>query len=373
MLPIVAQKEIRERLARQVVEGRVPHAQLFCGPEGCGKLAIALELAQTLLCQHPTDGHACGQCPSCKMAEGWVHPDLHFVFPIIKPSGTSSEITSEYYLKEWREQLRRTLYFDRQDWLKVMGVEKQQSQIPVAESDNILRKLSLTASQGGYKVMLIWLPEQMNVQTANKLLKILEEPPRQTVFLLVCEQPERLLATILSRTQRVDIPPLSTDDVASALVEQQGLQPDDAQRIARQSGGNFIQAMRQTVVNADQGLFFDMFVMLMRLAYQRDIKGIRQWAESVAEWGRERQKDFLQYALRMVRENFMYNFHQPELNYMSQQEADFAVRFARFINERNVIPISEELESCIRDISQNVNARMVFFDFGLKMIVLLIR
>ncbi len=373
MLPIVAQKEIRERLARQVVEGRVPHAQLFCGPEGCGKLAISLELAQTLLCRHPTDGHACGQCPSCKMAEGWVHPDLHFVFPVIKPSGTSSEITSDYYLKEWREQLRRTLYFDRQDWLKVMGVEKQQSQIPVAESDNILRKLSLTASQGGYKVMLIWLPEQMNVQTANKLLKILEEPPRQTVFLLVCEQPERLLATILSRTQRVDIPPLSTDDVASALVEQQGLQPDDARRIARQSGGNFIQAMRQTVVNADQGLFFDMFVMLMRLAYQRDIKGIRQWAESVAEWGRERQKDFLQYALRMVRENFMYNFHQPELNYMSQQEADFAVRFARFINERNVIPISEELESCIRDISQNVNARMVFFDFGLKMIVLLIR
>lgn len=373
MLPIVAQKEVRARLARQVAEGRVPHAQLFCGPEGCGKLAIALELARALLCQHPTDGHACGQCPSCKMAEGWVHPDLHFVFPIIKPAGSSSDITSDYYLKEWREQLRRTAYFDRQDWLKVMGVEKQQSQIPVAESDNILRKLSLTASQGGYKVMIIWLPEQMNVQTANKLLKILEEPPRQTAFLLVCEQPERLLATILSRTQRVDIPPLTPDDVACALVEQQGLQPDDAQRIARQSGGNFIQALRQTAVNADQGLFFDMFVMLMRLAYQRDIKGIRQWAESVAEWGRERQKDFLNYALRMVRENFMYNFQQPELNYMTQQEADFAVRFARFINERNVIPISEGLESCIRDISQNVNARMVFFDFGLKMIVLLIR
>lgn len=370
---IVAQHDVRSRLARLVAEDRVPHAMLISGPEGCGKLAIALELARALLCHHPVDGHACDECPACKMSDKWVHPDLHFVFPIIKPAGSSAEVTSDYYLSQWRELLRRTPYFDRQDWLTEMGVGNQQSQIPVAESDSILRKLSLTASQGGAKVMLVWLPEQMNLQTANKLLKVLEEPPRGTYFLLVSEQPDALLPTILSRTQLTRIPPLRADEIARALVEVQGLQGEDARQVARQSGGNYIAALRQITVNADAGLFFDMFVLLMRLSYMRDIKGIRSWADDVAEWGRERQKNFLTYALRMVRENFVYNFRLPELNYMNQQEADFAVRFARFINEGNVIPMADTIEQAMRDVGQNVNPRMVFFDFGLQMIVLLVQ
>lgn len=282
---IVAQHDVRSRLARLVAEDRVPHAMLISGPEGCGKLAIALELARALLCHHPVDGHACDECPACKMSDKWVHPDLHFVFPIIKPAGSSAEVTSDYYLSQWRELLRRTPYFDRQDWLTEMGVGNQQSQIPVAESDSILRKLSLTASQGGAKVMLVWLPEQMNLQTANKLLKVLEEPPRGTYFLLVSEQPDALLPTILSRTQLTRIPPLRADEIARALVEVQGLQGEDARQVARQSGGNYIAALRQITVNADAGLFFDMFVLLMRLSYMRDIKGIRSWADDVAEWG----------------------------------------------------------------------------------------
>lgn len=370
---IVAQHDVRSRLARLVAEDRVPHAMLISGPEGCGKLAIALELARALLCHHPVDGHACDECPACKMSDKWVHPDLHFVFPIIKPAGSSAEVTSDYYLSQWRELLRRTPYFDRQDWLTEMGVGNQQSQIPVAESDSILRKLSLTASQGGAKVMLVWLPEQMNLQTANKLLKVLEEPPRGTYFLLVSEQPDALLPTILSRTQLTRIPPLRADEIARALVEVQGLQGEDARQVARQSGGNYIAALRQITVNADAGLFFDMFVLLMRLSYMRDIKGIRSWADDVAEWGRERQKNFLTYALRMVRENFVYNFRLPELNYMNRQEADFAVRFARFINEGNVIPMADTIEQAMRDVGQNVNPRMVFFDFGLQMIVLLVQ
>lgn len=370
---IVAQHDVRSRLARLVAEDRVPHAMLISGPEGCGKLAIALELARALLCHHPVDGHACDECPACKMSDKWVHPDLHFVFPIIKPAGSSAEVTSDYYLSQWRELLRRTPYFDRQDWLTEMGVGNQQSQIPVAESDSILRKLSLTASQGGAKVMLVWLPEQMNLQTANKLLKVLEEPPRGTYFLLVSEQPDALLPTILSRTQLTRIPPLRADEIARALVEVQGLQGEDARQVARQSGGNYIAALRQITVNADAGLFFDMFVLLMRLSYMRDIKGIRSWADDVAEWGRERQKNFLTYALHMVRENFVYNFRLPELNYMNRQEADFAVRFARFINEGNVIPMADTIEQAMRDVGQNVNPRMVFFDFGLQMIVLLVQ
>lgn len=369
---IVGQHEVRERLARQLAEGRVAHAQLFCGPEGCGKLPIALEFARALLCHQPTEGHACGTCASCKMTAGLVHPDLHFVFPVIKPAGSSGEVTSDTYLKEWREQLQRSPYFSRQDWLADMGVQNQQSQIPVAESDNILRKLSLTAAQGGYRVVIVWLPEQMNAQAANKLLKLIEEPPTQTVFLLVSDRPEHLLATILSRTQRINIPPIPTDDLAAELVENCGLQPEDARLIARQSAGNFTEALQKITVNADAELYFDLFVMLMRLSYRRDVRGIKKWADEVAEWGRERQKAFLTYCLHLVRENFMYNFRQEELTYMSSNESEFAVRFARFINERNVIGIMQEMEAALRDIGQNVNPKMVFFSFALRIIVLLL-
>ena len=373
MTSIVGQKEIQARLARQLHENAVPHALLFCGPEGSGKLAVALRFAQALLCKNPNEGQPCGQCQGCKMAGDFVHPDLHFVFPVIKQKGQSGDAVSDMYLKEWREVLRTSAYVDYQDWLERMLVQNQQAQIAVAESDQILRKLSLTSQQGGYKVMIIWLPELMNVQAANKLLKILEEPPKQTVFILVSNNSDKLLTTILSRTQRVAFKPLSKEDVSSALIQQCGLQEADARRIAHQSAGNFTRALKQIRVDADNGDFFERFVQLMRMCYQRDIKGIKNWSEEIADWGRERQKDFLDYVLYLVRENFMYNFQIPELNFMSQKESDFSVRFARFINERNVVEIMEAVEEARRDVGQNVNPKMIFFDFGLRMIVLIIR
>lgn len=369
---VIGQQEIKTLLRRQLEEGHVPHAQLFCGAAGSGQLAMALAYASALLCRHPQAQEACGQCPSCKMLESWCHPDLHFVFPVVKPAG-SSEAVSDLYLREWREQLADTPYFDHLSWLRRIGVENQQSLISVAESDLILRKLSLAASQGGYKVMIIWLPEQMNAAAANKLLKILEEPPGQTVFLLVSEHPERLLSTILSRTQQIVFPALTTADLEQVLTERHHLQPDDARTVARLSTGSYVRALQEVIVHEDNAMFFDLFVLLMRLSYLRKIKDLHEWAEQVASWGRERQKNFLDYCQRLVRENFIYNFRQPELNYLNRKEADFAVNFARFINERNVIPITEEIADAQRDIEQNVNPHMVFFDFALKMIVLLLR
>lgn len=370
---IIGQKAVKARLRRQLADGHVPHAQLFAGPEGCGKLPMALAYASALLCREPADGEACGHCPACRMLARWVHPDLHFVFPVVKRKGQSGEATSDQYLAEWRAQLADSVYFDRLEWLARIQVENQQSLIGVAESDQILRKLSLKSSQGGRKVMIIWQPEQMNAAAANKLLKILEEPPQGTVFLLVSDRPELLLPTIVSRTQRVDFRPLAVAEVEDALRQRNGLQEADARAIARVSGGNYTQAVAQLRVDKDSALFFDMFVLLMRLSYMRKIKDMHEWAERVADWGRERQKHFLGYCQRMVRENFVYNFQRPELNYMNRREADFAVRFARFINERNVIGIMDEIAHAQRDVEQNVNPRMIFFDFALKMIVLLIR
>ena len=371
---IIGQDAVKEQLRRQLADGRVPHAQLMAGPEGSGKLAAALALAQALLCPAAGDGGACGECPSCRMAARLAHPDLHFAFPVFKPAGQGAPAVSDQYLAPWRELVAETgAYFGRAEWMRRIGVANQQLLIGVGESDLMLRKLSLKASQGGRKVMVVWLPELMNLEAANKLLKILEEPPQDTVFLLVADEPERLLPTILSRTQRVDFRPLPDAVLARALVERNALQEADAKVVARQSAGSYVQACRRLAVDEDEALFFDMFVLLMRLSYMRKIKDMHAWAEQVAGWGRERQKNFLDYCQRLVRENFVYNFRRPELNYMTAREADFAVRFARFINERNVIGIMNELADARRDIVQNVNPRMVFFDFALKMIVLLIQ
>lgn len=371
---VIGQTLVKQQLHKMLSEGRVPHALLFAGPEGSGKLPMALALAQRLLCQHPTaDGDACGQCPACHMAEKCAHPDLHFIFPTIKPKGQSGTVLSDQFLPQWRKQVALTPYFTRQTWLQCMGVENQQSLINVAEANNIITKLANVSSQGGYRVVIMWLAEQMNQECANKLLKILEEPPTQTVFILTANQPERLLSTILSRTQRIDFPPLQTEELAEALQAHNGLQADDARTVARAAAGSYTRALAQVTMDADEAQFFDLFVLFMRLCYMRKIKDLHEWAQQLSQWGREKQKAFLQYAQRLVRENFIYNFHNPQLNYMNRQESDFAVNFARFINERNVIGIADELSAAQRDIEQNVNAQMVFFDFALKMIVLLIK
>lgn len=369
---IIGQEQVKERLRLELHEGRVPHAQLFAGPEGSGALPLAIAYARFLLCTHRGETDACGTCPSCVKLNKLAHPDLHFVFPVVKRKG-GGDTVSDDYIREWRELAISTPYFGLNHWLDAMGAENQQAQIFVKESDELTRKLSLKSSEGGYKVVVLWLPEKMKVECANKLLKLLEEPPALTVFLLVSEEPDRILPTILSRTQRVNVPRLGDNEISTALSRQFGLQPSDAAETARLANGSYLQALGIIHRGDDNLLFFELFVSLMRLAYQRKVKDMKDWSETVATMGRERQKNFLAYCQRMVRENFISNFHRRELNYMNRDEANFAVRFAPFINERNVIGIADELSEAQAHIEQNVNPRMVFFDFALKMIVLLIQ
>ena len=358
--------------------GRLPHAILLDGPEGAGHMAVALDFARLLLCetpqQHGEEQQACGTCPGCAMTHKWAHPDLHFVFPVIRPKNASSttSVVSDLWLKEWRKMLSETTHFDLAQWEMEMGIENQQPQIFADESDELVRKLSLTPSQGGWRVVVVWLPELMHPACANKLLKLLEEPPTRTVFLLVSHRAEGILPTILSRTQRLAVRAIPETEIAEHLQRERGISPEDAAYVAHTAQGNYVRALRLLSVGHDEQEFLDMFALLMRKCYLRDIKEMHAWSERVASWGRERQKAFLDYALRMVRENFIMNFHRPELNYMTRAEEEFSVRFSPFINEGNVLGISDELALARRDIAQNVNAKMVFFDFALKMIVLLI-
>ena len=368
---VIGQEEAKQRLIREAKEGKIAHARLFCGPEGIGKLPLAIAYARYLSCNNPGEKDACGICPSCVKFNKLAHPDLHFVFPVIKKK--SKDTVSDDFITEWRELLSQTPYFNLNIWLEEMGAENQQAQIYVKESDEIIRKLSLKSSQGGYKIMIIWLPEKMNVECSNKLLKLLEEPPSQTIFLLVSEEPDMLLTTIQSRTQRFALYGIEEKYITERLQNQYGLQEKDAISIGHRSEGNFLKALESIHLSEENKHFFDLFVSLMRLSYQRKIREMKQWSETLAAMGREKQKHFLSYCQRLVRENFISNFQDPSLNFMNEEEQNFSKRFAPYINEKNVMGIMDELSEAQRHIEQNVNARMVFFDFSLKMIVLLVQ
>jgi DNA polymerase-3 subunit delta' len=363
---VIGQHEVQERLLQLLREERLPHALMLCGPAGSGKMALAIGFAKELLLANKQ-----GQASQQAMLAKLEHPDLHFTFPTIKlPSmGSDHKPVSDDFIHEWYQLLHNGPYFSISDWMDLMGGEKQQAIITAGESDALIRKLSLKSSQGGYKVSIIWLPERMNIDCANKILKLLEEPPAQTVFLLVCQEPDRLLETIRSRVQRIDVRKIDDESLCQALQQQRGLGEDMARRVTRMANGSWLKATELLSADTENDAFLDLFQDLMRQAYMRNVRALKNWSETLAAMGREKQKRFLEYFLRLIRENFMYNFHQEELCYLTQREEDFSKNFARFINETNILPISDLTDRAIRDIGQNANAKIVFFDFALQMIV----
>lgn len=373
---VIGQEEVWQRLTEMVREERLPHAIMLCGPQGCGKMALALAFASYLLCQN-RDGHneACGECKQCKMLEKWGHPDLLFSYPTIKTPAMGSEHkpVSEDFAEEWRNMISRSPYFNIEQWMTEIGAENQQAIITAGESDELNRKLSLKSSQGGYKVSVIWLPERMNIECANKILKLIEEPPSHTVFIMVSENPDNLLETIRSRVQRIDVKKTDNESIQKALVSKYGITDDDAMRVARLANGDWLTAVGELTADSENKDFLADFQSLMRLAYQRNVRELKRWSDNINSYGREKQKRFLTYFLRLIRESFMYNFQQPDLSYLTSQEEAFTANFARFVNENNILQINELANKAIRDISQNANGKIVFFDMALQMIVLLIQ
>lgn len=367
---IIGQDATIAMMRQAVAEGRIPHAQLVCGLEGTGKLALAIAYARYLCCSYRNSEDACGKCPSCKKFDKLVHPDLHFAFPIYKKDSSKTP-HSDDFIEKWRQAVAENPYINLNQWMGHIGTENQQGLIYASQSEEIIRKLTLKSSEGGYKVMIIWMAEKMNGECSNKLLKMIEEPPAQTVFLLVAENPDLLLPTIQSRVQRLMLRPIEEDTITHALCEKYGLIEADARKISHSSAGNWLQAVESIHLGNHSKEHIELFMTLMRKSYMRDLKGMRQWADTVAGMGREPQKSFLIYCQRMIRESFICNFHRPEINYMNIDEANFTSRFAPFVNEKNIFGIMDELSEAQHHIEQNVNAKMVFFDLALKMIMLL--
>lgn len=367
---VIGQKEAKERLLQLINENRVPHAMLFTGPNGTGKLALAVAFASLLL--NPEDNPNYNNAKA--MLDNFEHPDLHFTYPTIKLPSMASDYkpVSDDFAQEWHSLITKTRYFSIAQWTAQIGDDKKRAIITAGESEALLHKLSIKSSQGGYKVSIIWLPELMNLECANKILKLLEEPPKGTIFLLVSEEPEKLLETIRSRTQRFDVKRIAEDDIRQALITRRSISEDDATRISRIAHGSWSEALQAIDVGNEERQFLDMFETLMRLCYMRRVKDLKKWTDAVSAYGRDKQRRMIVYFQRQVRENFMYNFYNPELNYQTREEAGFSRNFARFINEANVIGINDMLQTAYRDLGQNANAKIVFFDLALKMIVLIL-
>jgi len=380
---IIGQQAIKDRFIRTVKEQRIPHAQLLRGPEGIGKLSLAIAYAQYICCENRQDTDSCGVCPSCVKYNKLAHPDLHFVFPVIKPAGRSSVVCDDF-IADFRAMVLENKHFSMNDWYARISGDAKQGMIYANESQEIIRKLNLKTYESEYKIMIIWLPEKMNNQCANKLLKILEEPPEKTVFLLVSNTPDEIITTILSRTQHINIPTLRVDDIMLTLLNDPNLEitQRDAVNVARISNGSYLSALSVLSEDDENKQNFERFVMIMRLAWQvgnrkdhSSLKILKKWSDEMAaaSVGRERQKNFLAYAQRLTRENFILNLNEPELNYLTSYETDFSRKFSPFIHERNVEDLMLEFALAERHIEQNVNAKMVFFDLVLKIIMLLKR
>lgn len=367
---VIGQDDLKARLTDTARRGIIPHARLFCGRTGSGTFPLALAYARYLNCSDRTDTDACGKCHSCRQYDALAHPDLHFVFPIVADKKRKRTVCDDY-LGEWRAMLTEHTYFDLDEWLDRMETAGKQALIYAEESDQMIRKTSLRIYEAQYRVLIVWMPERMHAACANKLLKLIEEPPARTVILMVSDAPDLILGTILSRTQRLDVRPIEADALTRALEQRNGLPPDAARRTAHLAHGDLLAAERSMGDDERQRLFLDFFIRIMRNAWKRDVRAMKQTADELAALSREQQRAFLAYCQHLVRENFVRRFRSDDLNYLRPDEAAFSARFSPYVNERNVFDFAAELADAERHIAQNGNAKMIFFDLTLRITVLL--
>lgn len=373
---VLGLEHIKNHLVTTADTGRVAHAQLFVGPEGSGILPMAIAYAQYLLCGN-TGGENDGENLACNTkCDSLMHPDLHFAFPVSNSDKVKSHAVSDNFLEEWRQFVKEQPYGNLFDWYRLIGIEKKQGQIGVDEAQDVVKKLSLKSYEGGYKVLILWMAEKMNISAANKLLKLIEEPPQKTVLLLLAEDEEQIINTIRSRCQILHFPPLSEQHITDALL-QKGINQSEAHTIAQEANGNFNKALDLLNKDSEDLVFERWFVQWVRSAFKaKGNKGAIQelilWSDEVAKTGREVQKKFLGYCLTMMRQALLLNYKANDLVYAKIHLEGFDLnKFAPFVHENNILDIVEELEKAIFHVERNGNSKLIFTDLSIKLTRLL--
>jgi DNA polymerase-3 subunit delta' len=352
---ISGQQELKHHLIQEVKGGKISHAQLFLGKPGYGTLPLALAFVQYLFCENKSDTDSCGVCNACRKVTELQHPDLHFAFPAVQAISK----VSNGFLKNWREQLSEEPLFDLYDWTKRIDEKERRPIIGTEESVEIVKKLSLKSYEGGYKVMLIWMAEEMNPTCSNKLLKILEEPPAKTLFILVAQSQTKLLTTILSRAQVLRVPSLSLETVQEAL-QKRGLNKAQAESVAARSEGDLLEAYRLLGNQEEIDLNRELFIQLMRVCFKKDVNEMLNWTDAVSGLSREGQKIFTLYALHMVRQSVLKNYTNEMLARVSEEESAFLKNFSRFISNNNMMDFMEIFNDAHYHLERNAFPKLLF-------------
>lgn len=316
---IIGQEEVKQRLLQTITDNRISHAQLFFGKEGTGSLPLALAYAQYIFCTQKTETDSCGSCPSCIKMQKLIHPDLHLFFPVTTTEKIKTKPISSFFIAEWRKSFLKNPYLSLAQWLENIGSENKQGNISVEESAEIIKALNLKPYEAEYRILVIWMAERMNIAAANKLLKVLEEPPEKTVFLLVVEDYDKLLPTIVSRTQLVKITSLKEKEIAEKLKEDYQLNPETATQVALMADGNYAEALTLIEKEEEISSQFNLFITWFRYAFAGKIPEMIRWSESTAGLPRESMKNFLQYTTRMLRECMVIRYH---INYLAKTEGE---------------------------------------------------
>ena len=369
---VIGQEAIKQKLILSVKESRIPHAQLFLGPSGNGKMPLALAYAQYIMCPNRTEHDSCGVCPSCQKISKMIHPDLHFVFPTTTTKKIKSSNESDLFMEEWRDYiLQNKGYVDSASWYDYLDVENKQGIINVRDAAALLRKLSFKSYESDYKIAIIWMAEKLNIEAANKLLKLLEEPPAKTVFILIAENQDQLLATIRSRTALIKIPHIETTDLETALVKLQECDPHNAHDAAMIAEGNWISACHYAQDQEEEKFFFRTFQQWMRLCFKAAVSELVDFANNIKSAGREKQKELLAYGLKIIRNAMLFNNNLADLVMLPEDEKSFNANFAPYVNPLNLAQITKLMEEAIRQIERNGYAPLIFLDTSLKMVKLL--
>ncbi|MFH4969255.1 DNA polymerase III subunit [Gaetbulibacter sp. M240] len=374
---ILGQDHIKKHLTQSADNGRIPHAQLFVGPEGCGTLPMAIAYAQYILCGNINGENNSGN-ETCNLKFNHLsHPDLHFVFPVTTSDKVKKHPVSAHYMEEWRQLLKEQPYGNLFDWYRLLGVDNKQGLISVDEAQDIIKALSLKAYEGGYKIMIIWMAEKMNAASANKLLKLIEEPPNKTIFILIAEDEEQIINTIRSRCQVLHFPPLAEAIIKKALMEKQNVPEAVATKIAHQAHGNYNKAFDLINKSSEDLQFETWFIFWIRSAFKAKgnkaaIRDLISWSEDIAKSGRETQKQFLHFCLDFFRQAMLLNYKAHDLVYYEPETDSFDLKkFAPFVHGGNIIEINNELQDAMYHIERNGNAKIILTDLSIKLTRLL--